>query len=89
MWTASSRSATAIPPRKRAADRQGARFIATNPDRPCPLEGGVLPDCTDVIAAMETTNPKKVEGIVGKLSPINVKVASNPLSPQQVMIKSP
>jgi ribonucleotide monophosphatase NagD (HAD superfamily) len=89
MWTASWRSATAMHLRKRAADRQGARFIATNPDRPCPLEGGVLTNCAGVIAALEATNLKKVEGIVGKLSPTNVEVASNPLSPQQVMIKSP
>jgi hypothetical protein len=53
------------------------------------LEGGVPPDCADVIAALEATNPKKVEGIMGKLSPIIVEVSSNPLSPQQVMIKSP
>jgi ribonucleotide monophosphatase NagD (HAD superfamily) len=75
MWTVSWRSATAIPPRKRVADRQGARFIATNPDRPCPLEGGVPPDCADVIAALEATNLKKVEVIVGKPSPIIVQVA--------------
>ena len=35
------------------AIRKGARFIATNPDRTCPVEGGELPDCAAVIAALE------------------------------------
>ena len=44
MWTVSWRSAMAMPPWKQAADRQGARVIATNPDRICPVESGELPD---------------------------------------------
>ena len=27
------------------AIKKGAHFIATNPDRTCPVEGGELPDC--------------------------------------------
>jgi HAD superfamily hydrolase (TIGR01457 family) len=57
------------------AIRKGARFIATNPDRTCPVEGGELPDCAGVIAALEATTLKKVEVIVGKPSPITVQVA--------------
>jgi HAD superfamily hydrolase (TIGR01457 family) len=57
------------------AIRKGARFIATNPDRTCPVEGGELPDCAGIIAALEATTLKKVEVIVGKPSPITVQVA--------------
>lgn len=57
------------------AIRKGARFIATNPDRTCPVEGGELPDCAGVIAALEAVTLKKVEVIVGKPSPITVRVA--------------
>ena len=56
------------------AIKKGAHFIATNPDRTCPVEGGELPDCAGVIAALEATNLKKVGVIVEKLSPINVEV---------------
>ena len=31
----------------------GARLIATNPDRTCPVEGGEIPDCAGMIAAVE------------------------------------
>jgi NagD protein len=57
------------------AIKKGARFIATNPDRTCPVEGGELPDCAGVIAALEAVTLKKVEVIVGKPSPITVQVA--------------
>lgn len=57
------------------AIRRGARFIATNPDRTCPVEGGEIPDCAAVIAALEATTLKKVEVVVGKPSPITVGVA--------------
>ena len=57
------------------AIRKGAHFIATNPDRTCPVEGGELPDCAGVIAALEAVTLKKVEVIVGKPSPITVQVA--------------
>ena len=55
--------------------KKGARFIATNPDRTCPVEGGELPDCAGIIAALEATTLRKVEVIVGKPSPITVQVA--------------
>lgn len=48
--------------------RRGARFIATNPDRTCPVEGGEIPDAAAVIAALEATSLRKVETIVGKPS---------------------
>ena len=57
------------------AIKRGAHFIATNPDRTCPVEGGELPDCAGIIAALEVTTQKKVEVVVGKPSPITVNVA--------------
>ena len=57
------------------AIRKGARFFATNPDRTCPVEGGELPDCAGVIAALEAVTLRKVEVIVGKPSPITVRIA--------------
>jgi ribonucleotide monophosphatase NagD (HAD superfamily) len=57
------------------AIRRGAHFIATNPDRTCPVEGGEILDCAAVIAALEVVTQKSVEVIVGKPSPITVQVA--------------
>ena len=57
------------------AVRQGARLIATNPDRTCPVEGGEIPDCAGMIAAVEAVTGARVEAIVGKPSPIILEVA--------------
>jgi HAD superfamily hydrolase (TIGR01457 family) len=57
------------------AIKRGARFIATNPDRTCPVEGGEIPDCAAVIGAVEGTTGMKVEAIVGKPSDIMIRVA--------------
>lgn len=51
----------------------GAHFIATNPDRTCPVEGGEIPDCAGMIAAIEAVTEKRVEVIVGKPSPVMVQ----------------
>ncbi|WP_188454957.1 HAD-IIA family hydrolase [Virgibacillus oceani] len=48
--------------------RNGARVIATNPDRTCPVEGGQVPDCGAMIGAMEGATGEKVELILGKPS---------------------
>jgi NagD protein len=53
----------------------GAHFVATNPDRTCPVEGGEIPDCAGIIAALEVTTGKKVELIAGKPSPMMVQAA--------------
>jgi len=47
---------------------RGARFLATNGDRTCPIEGGAMPDCAGVIAFLEATSERKVELIAGKPS---------------------
>jgi phosphoglycolate/pyridoxal phosphate phosphatase family enzyme len=57
------------------AVRQGARLIATNPDRTCPTEDGEIPDCAGMIAAVEAVTGHTVEVIVGKPSPIILEVA--------------
>jgi len=57
------------------AIKRGAHFVATNPDRTCPVEGGEIPDCAAVIAALEAVTQKKVEVIVGKPSPVIMEVA--------------
>lgn len=56
-----------------AIKKFGAHFIATNPDRTCPVEGGEIPDCAGVIAAIEAVTEKKVEVIVGKPSSIMIQ----------------
>jgi len=57
------------------AIKLGAHFVATNPDRTCPVEGGEIPDCAGMIAAIEAVTGKKVEIIVGKPSPIMIEAA--------------
>ena len=57
------------------AIKKGAHFIATNPDRTCPVEGGEIPDCAAMIGAVEGTTGKRVETIVGKPSDIMIQVA--------------
>jgi arabinose operon protein AraL len=57
------------------AVRQGARLIATNPDRTCPTEDGEIPDCAGMTAAVEAVTGHSVETVVGKPSPIILEVA--------------
>jgi NagD protein len=58
-----------------AVARHGARLIGTNPDRTCPVEDGQVPDAAGMIAAVEAVTGQRVEPIVGKPSPIMVRVA--------------
>ncbi len=48
----------------------GARLIATNADRYCPVPGGGEPDAAAVIAAIEACTATTLEVMVGKPSPI-------------------
>ncbi|MBP2017825.1 phosphoglycolate/pyridoxal phosphate phosphatase family enzyme [Symbiobacterium terraclitae] len=57
------------------AIRNGARFIATHPDRTCPVPGGEVADVGGMIGAVEGVTGKKVELITGKPSPITVQEA--------------
>ena len=54
------------------AIRAGARLVATNPDRYCPVPGGGEPDCAAMIAAIEACTGVRCDPIVGKPSPIMV-----------------
>jgi phosphoglycolate/pyridoxal phosphate phosphatase family enzyme len=55
------------------AIRAGARFIATNADRYCPIPTGGLPDAAAVIGAIEGCTGTQVEVVVGKPSPITAR----------------
>ena len=70
------------------AIRNGARFVATNPDRTCPVEGGEIPDCAAMIGAIEGATGKQVEAIVGKPSDIMIQVAveSMALNPRDCLL---
>ena len=48
--------------------KKGAKFIATNPDRTCPVENGEIPDAAGMIGAIEGVTGKKVGKILGKPS---------------------
>jgi phosphoglycolate/pyridoxal phosphate phosphatase family enzyme len=52
----------------------GARLVATNPDRYCPVPGGGEPDCAAIIAAIEACTGVRCNPIVGKPSPIMVSM---------------
>lgn len=51
----------------------GAHFVATNADKSCPVDGGEIPDCAGIIAALEATTGKPVEFIAGKPSPLIIQ----------------
>lgn len=58
------------------AIRAGARLIATNPDRFCPVPGGGEPDAAAIIAAIEACTNTRCEVNVGKPSPIMARTVS-------------
>lgn len=61
------------------AIRAGARFVATNADRYCPVPGGGQPDAASVIAAIEACTGTTVEVVVGKPSPIMARTVAHML----------
>ncbi len=56
--------------------KAGARFLATNSDRTCPVDGGELPDAAGVIAYLEATTGRRVELIAGKPSVRMLEIAA-------------
>jgi NagD protein len=58
------------------AIRAGARFVATNADRYCPVPGGGQPDAAAMIAAIEACTDTRVEVVVGKPSPIMARAVA-------------
>lgn len=57
------------------AIRNGARLIATNGDRYCPVPNGGEPDAAAMIAAIEASTGTRCDPIVGKPSPIMLDMA--------------
>jgi arabinose operon protein AraL len=55
--------------------RRGARFLATNADKACPMPGGAIPDAGATIAALEHITARQVELVAGKPSPLITQVA--------------
>lgn len=58
----------------------GANFVATNPDRTCPVKDGEVPDAAGMIGAIEGVTGKKVEKIAGKPSKLMVDAALDRLN---------
>ncbi|WP_232699467.1 HAD-IIA family hydrolase [Brevibacillus daliensis] len=54
---------------------RGAKVIATNPDRTCPMEDGQIPDTGSFIGAIEGATGKSIDLVVGKPSPIAAELA--------------
>lgn len=52
------------------AIRSGARLVATNGDKYCPVPDGGQPDAASIIAAIEACTGVRCDPIVGKPSPI-------------------
>jgi NagD protein len=57
------------------AIRAGARLIATNADRYCPVPGGGQPDAAAVIAAIEACTGTTCDLVIGKPSPYMAQTA--------------
>lgn len=48
--------------------RNGAKIIATNPDRTCPIKEGEIPDCGAMIGAVEGATGETITMVTGKPS---------------------
>lgn len=57
------------------AIKNGAKSIATNPDRTCPVVGGDVPDCGAIIGAIEGATGKNIDLVIGKPSYITANIA--------------
>ena len=54
---------------------RGAKIIATNPDRTCPMENGEVPDTGALIGAIEGATGRPIDLVTGKPSPIAAEEA--------------
>lgn len=50
-------------------------FLATNPDRTCPTENGLIPDAAGMIGAVEGVTGRTVDEVLGKPSPTMLETA--------------
>jgi arabinose operon protein AraL len=48
--------------------KNGAKFVATNPDRTCPVDGGEVPDCGSIMGAFTAASGHEITEIGGKPS---------------------
>lgn len=64
-----------------ADDGEGEKtaFVATNPDRTCPVEAGEIPDAAGMIGAIEGVTGRELERVLGKPSETAVTAATNVL----------
>ena len=53
----------------------GAKFLATNSDKMCPMPGGGIPDAGGTIAALEHMTGRRLDLLAGKPSNLIMKVA--------------
>lgn len=70
------------------AVKKGAKTIATNPDRTCPVEFGDVPDCAGMIGALEGVTGKKTDVQIGKPSVLTIEAALDilQLQPEQCIM---
>ena len=68
--------------------RKGARFLATNADKACPMPNGEIPDAGATIAALEHISGRPVELVAGKPSPLITQAAIEQLDlpPERCMM---
>lgn len=68
--------------------KNGANFIATNPDSICPTPDGGLVDAGAIIAALETSTGKKVQKVIGKPSKLVAQLLVEELdvSPEKCVV---
>src|SRR5699024_5554829 len=59
--------------------KRGAKILATNPDKTCPLEDGQVPDCGSMIGALEGATGEEIKVILGKPSKIAAEYIVNNL----------
>ncbi|MWV40392.1 HAD-IIA family hydrolase [Natrialba sp. INN-245] len=66
----------------------GGPFLATNPDRTCPMEDGSIPDAAGMIGAVEGVTARSVDTVLGKPSPVMIETALEALSvdPERCLI---
>jgi len=54
-------------------------FVATNPDRTCPVAGGEVPDAAGMIGAVEGVTGRELDAVAGKPSQTAITAATNHL----------
>lgn len=54
-------------------------FIATNPDRTCPVEAGEIPDAAGMIGAIEGVTGRSLDRVMGKPSQVTIDAATRRL----------